>query len=92
MDPTQESALASLSLTHVQFDSRDKIAYGYAYITLAPLAILVFYASIIVSRRELAGIFMLLGQLLNEGFNAILKEYLKIRRPNGMNNIVKHDC
>ncbi|KAG0168118.1 Dolichyldiphosphatase 1 [Apophysomyces sp. BC1034] len=81
MDSSQGSVLASLSLTHVQFDSEDKVAYAYAYITLAPIAILVFYASIIVSRRELAGIFMLLGQLLNEGLNAILKEHLKITRP-----------
>ncbi|KAF7727106.1 hypothetical protein EC973_008069 [Apophysomyces ossiformis] len=83
MELPQETVLASLSLTHVQFDSQDNVAYAFAYITLAPLAILVFYASIIVSRRELAGIFMLLGQLLNEGLNAILKEYLKIARPHG---------
>ncbi|KAI8138014.1 phosphatidic acid phosphatase type 2/haloperoxidase [Fennellomyces sp. T-0311] len=74
--------LTSLSLTHVQFDARDKFAYLLAYITLSPLAILVFYASIIVSRREIAGISILAGQLLNEGLNAILKEYLQIARPN----------
>ncbi|KAI9496339.1 hypothetical protein BDB00DRAFT_758666 [Zychaea mexicana] len=73
--------LASLSLTHVQFDPRDKIAYWLAYITLSPLAILVFYASVIVSRREVAGILMLAGQLCNEGLNAVLKEYLQIARP-----------
>ncbi|ORY98915.1 phosphatidic acid phosphatase type 2/haloperoxidase [Syncephalastrum racemosum] len=73
--------LTSLSLTHVQFNSDDKIAYALAYITLSPLAILVFYASVIVSRREIAGILMLLGQLLNEAFNAILKESLQLRRP-----------
>ncbi|KAI7876219.1 PAP2-domain-containing protein [Lichtheimia hyalospora FSU 10163] len=73
--------LASLSLTHVQFDAQDKIAYAFAYITLLPLAILVFYASVIVSRREIAGILMLLGQLTNEALNAILKEYLQMARP-----------
>ncbi|KAL1926920.1 hypothetical protein VTP01DRAFT_5250 [Rhizomucor pusillus] len=73
--------LTSLSLTHVQFDRNDKLAYALAYITLAPLAILVFYASVIVSRRELAVIFALAGQLLNEGLNAILKETLQIARP-----------
>lgn len=76
--------LTSLSLTHVQFDRNDKLAYALAYITLAPLAILVFYASVIVSRRELAVIFALAGQLLNEGLNAILKETLQIARPSGM--------
>ncbi|KAI7850925.1 PAP2 domain protein [Circinella umbellata] len=73
--------LASLSLTHVQFDPKDKLAYLLAYITLSPLAILVFYASIILSRREIAGITMLIGQLVNEGINFTLKEYLQIARP-----------
>ncbi|KAG2216554.1 hypothetical protein INT45_006030 [Circinella minor] len=73
--------LASLSLTHVQFDPKDKLAYLLAYITLSPLAILVLYASIIISRREIAGITMLVGQLVNEGINFILKEYLQIARP-----------
>ncbi|KAI9259603.1 hypothetical protein BDA99DRAFT_547504 [Phascolomyces articulosus] len=76
-----EHELASLSLTHVQFDPHDKVAYLLAYITLSPLAILVFYASVIVSRREIAGILMLGGQLANEGLNFILKEYLQIARP-----------
>ena len=76
--------LASLSLTHVQFDAQDKIAYAFAYITLLPLAIVVFYASVIVSRREIAGILMLLGQLTNEALNAILKEYLQMARPHCM--------
>ncbi|KAL0076061.1 phosphatidic acid phosphatase type 2/haloperoxidase [Phycomyces blakesleeanus] len=82
-DPFQNVPLTSLSLTHVEFSSEDKIAYAFAYITLLPLAILIFYASVIVSRRELAGIFMLAGQLLNEGLNAVLKEYLKMHRPHG---------
>lgn len=80
--------LASLSLTHVQFDARDKIAYAFAYITLLPLAILVFYASVVVSRREIAGILMLLGQLTNEALNAVLKEYLQIARPYCMFSII----
>ncbi|ORZ19850.1 hypothetical protein BCR42DRAFT_459959 [Absidia repens] len=74
-------ALASLSLTHVQFDANDPIAYAFAYITLAPIAILVFYASIAVSRREVVSILMLLGQLTNELVNALLKEYFQISRP-----------
>ncbi|ORE17558.1 hypothetical protein BCV71DRAFT_243965 [Rhizopus microsporus] len=74
-------ALASISLTHVYFDPQDKISYAFAYITLAPIAILVFYASVIVSRREMAGILMLLGQLLNEVINYLLKEAIEQERP-----------
>ncbi|CAO3621461.1 unnamed protein product [Mucor fragilis] len=74
-------ALASISLTHVYFNPLDKISYAFAYITLAPIAILVFYASVIVSRREIAGILILLGQLLNEAFNYVLKEHIEQDRP-----------
>jgi dolichyldiphosphatase len=76
-------ALASLSLTHVQFNSKDPVAYAMAYITLTPLALLVFYASVAVSRRELISLIMLLGQLTNELVNAVLKEYFQIKRPYG---------
>lgn len=75
--------LASISLTHVYFNPLDKISYAFAYITLAPIAILVFYASVIVSRREMAGILMLTGQLLNEALNFVLKENIAQDRPYG---------
>lgn len=75
--------LASISLTHVYFNPSDKVSYAFAYITLAPIAIMVFYASVIVSRREMAGILMLAGQLLNEVLNYILKEHLQQDRPYG---------
>lgn len=75
--------LTSLSLTHVQFHPNDLLGEALAYVTLAPLAILVFYASVIVSRREIAGILFLAGQLSCEALNALLKEYLQVARPNG---------
>ncbi|KAI8355150.1 hypothetical protein BD560DRAFT_455975 [Blakeslea trispora] len=77
----ESHALASISLTHVYFNPTDKLSYLLAYITLAPIAILVFYASVIVSRREVAGILMLMGQLLNEGLNYLLKEHIAQDRP-----------
>ncbi|KAI9316770.1 dolichyl pyrophosphate phosphatase [Dichotomocladium elegans] len=80
-DDSGSLVLTSLSLTHVQFNPDDFISYAFAYITLLPLAILVFYASVIASRREVAGIVMLLGQLTNEVLNAILKESFQIARP-----------
>jgi dolichyldiphosphatase len=80
--------LASISLTHVYFNPQDKISYVFAYITLAPIAILVFYASVIVSRREMAGILMLLGQLFNEALNYALKEWIEQDRPYGMHSCI----
>ncbi|RUP46658.1 phosphatidic acid phosphatase type 2/haloperoxidase [Jimgerdemannia flammicorona] len=78
--PTAPS-LTSLSLTHVQFDPADKLAYLLAYITLSPLAILAAYASTILARREIAAIVMLAGQLVCELLNATLKEVLQETRP-----------
>ncbi|KAI7862996.1 hypothetical protein BDF14DRAFT_1848623 [Spinellus fusiger] len=77
----QDASLSSLSLTHVQFNPQDIVSYAFAYITLLPIFILVFYLSVIISRRELMCVFMLTGQLLNEAVNAILKEYLRKERP-----------
>ncbi|CAH1769725.1 5277_t:CDS:2 [Entrophospora sp. SA101] len=74
-------SLTSLSLTHVEFDPTDSIAYIFAYITLSPLAIMVAYVTIIVSRREVAGINIFIGQSICELFNAILKRWLREKRP-----------
>ncbi|ORY08004.1 putative dolichyldiphosphatase [Basidiobolus meristosporus CBS 931.73] len=81
--PVQEGALSlsSLSLTHVQFASGDKVAYLLAYVTLTPLAILISYVTVIGSRREFGAIFMLLGQLCCEGLNFVLKKTIRQDRP-----------
>lgn len=67
------------------------MAYAMAYITLTPIALLVFYASVAVSRRELISLIMLVGQLTNELVNAVLKEYFQIKRPYGMTNKTKKE-
>ena len=78
-----EQPLTSLSLTHVEFNPKDSLAYAYAYITLSPLIILVSYVSIIIARRELMMINMFLGQLFCELLNSVLKKWIKEKRPNG---------
>ncbi|CAG8812358.1 18167_t:CDS:1, partial [Racocetra persica] len=81
MSSSEIRPLISLSLTNVEFDSSDPIAYALAYITLSPLAILVAYPTIIVARREMASIKMFIGQLVCEILNAVLKKLLKEKRP-----------
>ncbi|KAL1922461.1 uncharacterized protein VTP21DRAFT_10000 [Calcarisporiella thermophila] len=76
-----EPPLTSLSLTHIQFVAHDSIAHVFAYVTLLPLAIIVAYASVIAARREIAPFFALVGQLANEGLNALLKQWIKQERP-----------
>ncbi|KAF9974222.1 hypothetical protein BGZ73_002408 [Actinomortierella ambigua] len=73
--------LTSLSLTHVQFNQDDIISKLLAYITLSPLAILCGYVSVTLTRRELTPAVMLIGQLLNECINFVLKRIVKQARP-----------
>lgn len=47
------------------------------------MAISVFYAAVIVSWREMAGILTLAGQLLNEVLNYVLKDYIEQDKPPG---------
>ncbi|KAG9304530.1 hypothetical protein G9A89_020094 [Geosiphon pyriformis] len=77
----QEEPLTALSLTHVVFNPSDRLSNVFAYITLAPIAILVAYVTTIMARREVAAILILIGQLACESFNAILKAWLKEKRP-----------
>lgn len=75
--------LKTLSLTLVQYVPGDKLGHLLAYITLTPLAVLVSYASIILSRREVAVLMMLLGQLACEALNFVLKNIFQQPRPTG---------
>ncbi|CAG8476350.1 9010_t:CDS:2 [Ambispora gerdemannii] len=73
--------LTALSLTHVEFNPSDKIAYTFAYITLAPIFIVVSYVTTILARREVATINMFIGQIVCEALNAVLKSVMKEKRP-----------
>ncbi|KAJ3017488.1 hypothetical protein HKX48_003516 [Thoreauomyces humboldtii] len=73
--------LASISLTHVQFDPSDPLGMFMAYASLAPIAILVSYGTLVAFRRDLATCLMLTGQLVNEGVNFVAKKVVKQARP-----------
>ncbi|KAJ3162714.1 Dolichyldiphosphatase 1 [Geranomyces michiganensis] len=73
--------LASVSLTHVQFDPSDPIGMLMAYVSLVPLALIISYVTLIAFRRDLATCLMLLGQLTNEGVNFIAKRIVREARP-----------
>ncbi|RKO85671.1 hypothetical protein BDK51DRAFT_22339 [Blyttiomyces helicus] len=76
-------ALASVSLTHVQYNADDPLGLPMAYASLVPIAILVSYGTLIAFRRDLATIILLLGQLVNEVVNYIAKKTFKESRPTG---------
>ncbi|CAG8649797.1 18905_t:CDS:2, partial [Acaulospora morrowiae] len=77
----QEPPLVSFSLTHVEFDPTDPLAFLFAFITLSPLALIVSYVTIILARREMVAINMFFGQLICEGLNFLLKRLIKEKRP-----------
>ncbi|KAJ1966318.1 hypothetical protein GGI12_000161 [Dipsacomyces acuminosporus] len=78
VDTTQ---LKSFSLTHFQYQDGDHVGMFLALISLFPIFFIVMEATIVLSRREMAGVLLLVGQLLNEGFNLALKEAIQQERP-----------
>ncbi|KAJ1943698.1 hypothetical protein FBU59_002827 [Linderina macrospora] len=75
------SNLKSFSLTHFQYEDGDTLGQFLALISLVPIFFIVMETTIVLSRRELAGVVLLLGQLLNELVNFVLKELIREERP-----------
>ena len=78
--------LTSLSLTHIQFRDDDIYSKLLAHITLSPMAITCGYIAVVLTTRDLTVILMLIGQLLNECTNFVLKRLVKQARPTGKKN------
>jgi dolichyldiphosphatase len=64
----------AFSLTYVTYDDGDVVGFLAAGVTLAPIFIMVMYASLILFRREFHTLAMLVGQLINEISSVVLKE------------------
>ncbi|ORX69553.1 hypothetical protein DL89DRAFT_316893 [Linderina pennispora] len=75
------SNLKSFSLTHFQYEDGDILGQFLALMSLIPIFFIVMEATIVLSRRELAGLVLFVGQLLNELFNFVLKELIREERP-----------
>lgn len=82
---TMESPpLASLSLTHVNYNPKDPISWISAHLALVPQALVISYVSLIWATREIEVLLMFTGQMGCEALNYILKKYLKEPRPTRM--------
>lgn len=67
--------------TFVEY-ARDSLAQKLlALISLTPIFLMVSYATLIVSRRDLHTLALLCGQLLNEAVNTLSKHALGVARP-----------
>ncbi|KAJ2808138.1 hypothetical protein H4R20_000993 [Coemansia guatemalensis] len=82
MSIKQQEQLKPFGLTHFQYREGDSIGMVLALASLFPIFLIVAETSIILGRREAAGILFLLGQLLNEAFNLVLKHAIRDERPN----------
>lgn len=81
--------LASLSLTHVHYNPDDPLSHLCAYLALAPQALVIAYAALIWSTREVEILLMFAGQMSCEALNWLLKRWVKEERPSRMFQ-VKH--
>ncbi|KAI9472729.1 dolichyldiphosphatase 1 [Coemansia mojavensis] len=73
--------LKSFGLTHFQYHDGDHLGMLLALISLVPIFLIVAETTIIFSRREVTGVLLLSGQLLNEAFNLALKHIICQDRP-----------
>lgn len=71
------------SLTYVTYVPGDKLGLICSILALAPVFIVVSYATLLISRREAHLAYVLCGQLLNVGLNAVLKSVIGEPRPPG---------
>ena len=73
--------LASLSLTHVHYNAADPISHACAYLALVPQALVITYAALAWSTREIEILLMFAGQMGCEALNWLLKRHFREERP-----------
>ena len=67
--------------TFVEYVSGSAFQKLLALISLSPIFVMVSYATLLVSRRDLHTLTLLCGQLVNEAVNTALKHALGVARP-----------
>jgi dolichyldiphosphatase len=71
----------AFSYTHVLYPDGDRLGWVFALLTLTPIFVMVSYATLLASRRDLATAALTAGQLLNEVLNYVLKHAVREPRP-----------
>lgn len=75
------SSLEPFDLTHVLHNPSEPLDVLFALSALLPIFLIVAYVTMIISRREIAICVALVGQLMNEAGNAVVKRWFKQARP-----------
>lgn len=83
--PFDPNSLKPISHTFVQYSVQDPSPFGiaFAYASLIPIFLIVSYVSIFCARREIIVLNALIGQLLCEAVNLVLKKAIRESRPTG---------
>ncbi|KAI5803106.1 hypothetical protein EDC01DRAFT_494164 [Geopyxis carbonaria] len=79
-----EPPLASLSITHVYYTPSDPLSLASAYCAIIPQSLMIVYATLLYTTREVEVALALAGQLLCEGLNFLLKRLIREHRPPAM--------
>ena len=74
-------ALKYVSLTHVKYETGDKLGYFLAWISLPVCIGLGRFLTHFIFRRELQDIFFTLGILISEFINELIKKYVQQAHP-----------
>lgn len=83
MEIADDTLARPFSTTCVFYRSGDPFGEVVALVSLTPIFLMVVYATLLASRRDLATAALLVGQLLNELLNHALKKHIKEARPDG---------
>jgi len=75
--------LVPLSILHVEYVQGDRLGQLFALFSALPIFIMVAYATLFCSRRDLTTLSLVCGQLLNELLNSFLKRWFRHARPTG---------
>ncbi|KAF4324060.1 hypothetical protein BBO99_00002336 [Phytophthora kernoviae] len=81
MDVKQE--LQAFELTWVVYDPTDPLGVILALFTLSPIFIMIMYATLVASQRDLDTISMFTGQMITVVLNKVLKKVINQPRPEG---------
>lgn len=77
-----------LSYMHVTFPADDLLGEVFAWISMVPLCFFMVQAALVISggqtkNQKIKAVLILLGQLMNEVLNYVLKDVYQELRPNG---------
>ena len=78
-----EENIENFSLTYVVYKKGDNLGKFLALLTLSPVFIVVYYVTLISSRRDFDTMYTFLGQILGVALCVVIKKYVKQPRPDG---------